>query len=246
MFEEFKKKREELGKTIEEISEITKIKKSYLIAIEEGNYNELPLEVFTRSYIKIYAQFLGVDHEKALEDYDKFIRSKKSVNTTETVKLEIPKKPEKEKPKKRFTYPRWFATLALSASSLILALILLSPWKKEEIPPPPPPPKEEIKEKPQAVAEPVNIQEQTKRVEKTFEQELIIEATDTVWMRITIDDKDKREYLLNPGQKLSLKALKSFQVHIGNAGGVRVFFNGRDLGALGKTGQVVRLKLPQE
>lgn len=245
MFEEFRKKREELGKSIEEISEITKIKKSYLIAIEEGNYNELPLEVYTRSYIKNYAQFLGIDYKKALEDYDRFLSSQKGPSPVETLKLELPK--EREKLKKKITYPRWVITLAISAFSFLLIIILLYPWKKEEIPPPPLPiSKEEIKEKPQPVSEPINTQEGTKKVEKVSEQELLIEATDTVWMRITIDDKEKREFLLNAGQKLNLKALKSFQIHIGNAGGVRVFFNGKDLGNLGKTGQVVRLKLPQD
>lgn len=78
------------------------------------------------------------------------------------------------------------------------------------------------------------------------EQKLIIETSDKVWMRITIDDRDKREFLLNPGQKIQLQANKSFRLHIGNAGGVKVLFNGKDLGKIGETGQVVYLNLPLE
>jgi len=43
MFDELKKRRIELGKTIEEIAEITKIKKSCIQNIEEGNFDQLPM-----------------------------------------------------------------------------------------------------------------------------------------------------------------------------------------------------------
>ncbi|MGB9892643.1 DUF4115 domain-containing protein, partial [Thermodesulfovibrio yellowstonii] len=60
------------------------------------------------------------------------------------------------------------------------------------------------------------------------------------------DDKEKKEFLLNPGQKIELQADKSFKLHIGNAGGVKILFNDKDLGKLGETGQVVYLNLPQD
>lgn len=246
MSEDLRKRREELGKTIEEISQITKIKKSYLVAIEEGRYDELPIEVYARSYIKTYAEFLGIDHSEALERYDRYLRTKRDIGTSEALRTQ--KQDTEESKKSSRNHTRWVNALVISSISLILVLIILAPWRRQEIPPPPPPPqiKEEVKETVKLVPQSAKVEQQLDRNGKETEKELTIEASDTVWLRIIIDDKDKREYLLNPGQRLNLKALKSFQIHIGNAGGVKVFFNGKDLGVLGKRGQVVRLKLPQE
>ncbi|MEN2985678.1 MAG: helix-turn-helix domain-containing protein, partial [Thermodesulfovibrionaceae bacterium] len=77
MSDEFKKRRLELGKTIEEISNETKIKKSYLLAIEESKFDELPIEVYSKSYIKTYAQLLGIDPQKKLAEYDNYLRKVK-------------------------------------------------------------------------------------------------------------------------------------------------------------------------
>ncbi|HHW19520.1 DUF4115 domain-containing protein, partial [Thermodesulfovibrio thiophilus] len=92
------------------------------------------------------------------------------------------------------------------------------------------------------------LEEKAEQKQETVSQQqlLKIEATDKVWMRITIDDKEKKEFLLNPGQTVELQANKSFKLHIGNAGGVKVLFNNKELDRLGETGQVVYLDLPQE
>lgn len=221
MPEELKNKRLQLGKSIEELSEITKIKKSYLIAIEEGKFDELPIEVYTRSYIKIYSELLGVDPQQILREYENYLKSKKSKpDIIELLKIE--KKEKKHflpKPKQKLINAGLIIALVI-----ILILLISKTWYKNNIPPPPP----------------VNIEM------KKEEQNLIIEATDKVWMRITIDEKEKREFLLNPGQKIELKASKFFHIHIGNAGGVKVFFNSKYLGSLGEKGQVVYLRLPED
>ena len=73
-----------------------------------------------------------------------------------------------------------------------------------------------------------------------------IEATETTWMRIKEDQETSRQYLLQPGDKLSRQANARFEIDIGNAGGVQVEFQGKPLGSLGKSGEVVHLTLPEE
>ena len=55
--------------TIEEAEHKTKIRKNYLIALEEGNYDSLPSEAYNIGYIRIYAQFLKLDSEKIIRLY---------------------------------------------------------------------------------------------------------------------------------------------------------------------------------
>ena len=55
-----KQARIESGKTIEEISHILKIRKQYLIALEEGDYDVIPGRVYIQGYLKLYANYLGI------------------------------------------------------------------------------------------------------------------------------------------------------------------------------------------
>ncbi len=61
-----KRHRLRLGKTLEQVAKDTRIHASTLQAIEENNKKALPAEVFTRGFIKIYAQHLGLDANEAL------------------------------------------------------------------------------------------------------------------------------------------------------------------------------------
>ena len=56
---------------------------------------------------------------------------------------------------------------------------------------------------------------------------------------ITIDEKEKKDILLQPGEKINLKAEKSFLITLGNAGGVDIEFNGKKLEPFGPKGRVV-------
>lgn len=59
---ELKQKREEMGKSIDEISQKTKINEAYLQAIEEGNFSVLP-ETFMKLFMKTYAKELNVEFD---------------------------------------------------------------------------------------------------------------------------------------------------------------------------------------
>lgn len=76
-------------------------------------------------------------------------------------------------------------------------------------------------------------------------QHLILKGLDKSWVLVTIDDgKSSTQVDLDQGETKTYKALKNFKVRLGNAGGVEVQYNGRPLGVLGTTGQVVEIQLP--
>ncbi len=58
-------KRLEQGLTLEQIVRATKIRKEFLIAIEDGRYHDLPSESYALGFIKNYASYLGIDKNKA-------------------------------------------------------------------------------------------------------------------------------------------------------------------------------------
>ncbi len=57
--------RVEKGDSIEDVVKAIKIKKQFLMAIEEGRYFDLPSESYAMGFIKNYASYVGVDKEKA-------------------------------------------------------------------------------------------------------------------------------------------------------------------------------------
>ncbi len=235
MPEDLKKRRIELGKSLDEISEHTKIKKSYLAAIEEGNWKDLPLEIFTKSYIKIYSEILGVNPKKHIEEYENYLATLEQSKRKEEV---IEKKQKRSREKSHWKVSM---VITLIVFTIILALLYLD-RREYQIPPPPPPP-EDVKP---LIQENVKIQEESAEKKESTVNNLKIEAIDQVWMRIVIDDQETKEYLLEKGQKISLQGIKNFKLHIGNAGGVRVSFNDEYLGKIGESGQVVHLKLPKD
>ncbi len=79
-----KERREELGKELQAIAEVTRIKCAYLRAIEEEEFEKLPVEVYTRGYIREYAEFLGIPGDIALEPYEKYSLENKAGKEKET------------------------------------------------------------------------------------------------------------------------------------------------------------------
>lgn len=55
----------EKGYTLDSIVKATKIKKSYLVAIENGKFQDLPSESYALGFVKNYASYLGIDRTKA-------------------------------------------------------------------------------------------------------------------------------------------------------------------------------------
>ncbi|MGE7689329.1 helix-turn-helix domain-containing protein [Lysinibacillus sp. NPDC097214] len=57
------------GYSLDDLQEITKIQKRYLIGIEEGNYSIMPGSFYVRAFIKQYADAVGLNAEEILETY---------------------------------------------------------------------------------------------------------------------------------------------------------------------------------
>ncbi len=72
---------------------------------------------------------------------------------------------------------------------------------------------------------------------------LSMEANELTWIRMTAGKNPPQEMLLRPGERIEQSA-SNFVLHIGNAGGIAIDFQGKSLGNLGRHGQVIHMKLP--
>ena len=83
--------------------------------------------------------------------------------------------------------------------------------------------------------------------EQPLSPKFVLTATvnSRTWIAISIDNESSKEYLFRPGETMRWTAEDSFDILIGNAGGIEFLLNGNPIGHLGPEGKVVRLKLPE-
>lgn len=67
--EKLKEARKEKGYTLDDLQQITKIQKRYLIAVEEGNLEVLPGNFYARAFIKQYADSVGLNGEQLIKEH---------------------------------------------------------------------------------------------------------------------------------------------------------------------------------
>ncbi|NMC09182.1 hypothetical protein GYA44_02535 [Candidatus Microgenomates bacterium] len=72
-----KNKREKLGKSLDLVSQETKIQKRFLEYVEADDYSNFESEVFLIGFIKIYSKYLDLDTDKILALYRRSYSSKK-------------------------------------------------------------------------------------------------------------------------------------------------------------------------
>lgn len=80
--ENLQREREMRGVTLQEISAATKISVRFLHALEEEEFAKLPGGIFTRSFIRAYARYLGLDEERVLAEYHLVVQPRPDVDLT--------------------------------------------------------------------------------------------------------------------------------------------------------------------
>jgi cytoskeleton protein RodZ len=85
-----KTRREELGLSIEDVVQETKIRSKYLLAIETGDFHVIPGEVYLRGFIRSYAKYLNMDAGELLahvpvadSEFEKSSAAKESIHSPE-------------------------------------------------------------------------------------------------------------------------------------------------------------------
>ena len=243
---ELKATREKQGISILDIHNKTRIDQKFLAAIEEGNFEILP-EVYIRAFIKEFGSSIGLDPNIVIKNYD----LAKSGEIKDLKEIEEDGKEEQKEVKKEFdsetkaVNPKNDSGFQLSRNgvigiSIILLIIIgLGVYfgfirKSDPV---------FITEKP--------IEEAIEETRERFEEKdnvpilsnadslnLAISASDTSWVRVLIDNSRNEEFILFPNRRKELKGLDSFNILLGNAGGVELFLNGNNLNYQGRVGSV--------
>lgn len=286
-FQDLKKIREDLGLSLEDLFQRTRVRTVYLEAIENKDFDSLPVPVYSKNFIKIYTGALGIESEPLIKEYEEYLNSRK----------EMPA-PKEEGDVEKFSLAKKISKKTYLVIAFVLIAIIVAHWmisKKNEsnleiaspaaiqtgtiqenkeqganitvnqqapVPavveqaedvqqpdikqPTVEKKTDEIKEQKELIAVTSKVPPQAVSMPRSSEKKallLTIMATEETWLSIKADDNHSYQVLLKAGQKIEHRA-KSFEIDVGNAGGIKINFNGKDMGSLGKPGQVVRLRLP--
>ena len=244
--------REEQGKTLEEIAESTKIAVANLDLLERDRYELLPPRVFVKGFIRSYVQELGLSPEESLRQFEEFTKEGElpDYGMQETPVF------SQDKSSFSFIHRSWF-TIVLTAAGLICLGILmltgatrlffednsgkqLQPTVKTVQPGdygPASVRKGEVTSRKQPVVPESRRMQGGRKV-------LEIRAVANTWIRIEADREPAEELMMGPGDVQVFTANEGFVLQTGNAGGLRVRYDGKELPSLGKMNQTLSLTLP--
>jgi len=82
--DDLKKLRNAVDVKIHEIQHITKISAYVLTAIEENRFEELPPDIYLRSFLRSYAKVLQINPQKIIDGYSKTISLAKNTNDSDS------------------------------------------------------------------------------------------------------------------------------------------------------------------
>ena len=250
----FKKRREELGLDINEVSDTLKISSEYLVSIENDMFDRLPVAVYTVGYIRCYAKYLEVDAGPVISDFTSHLASPTKPSTIIPVSSSRRKVPV-------YVYAILLLIAGLSAFAVytytreygpnltkVTAVEKVVPSVKERniMPVVPLPLNSESANKSEDM-KPAgnNMNESVPAVAVKAEHQLEVTASSAVWLRIRFENGKQEEMLFKSGESKTWKFAGPAVLKLGNAGGVTLKLDGKDLGVPGDPGKVLELTLPQ-
>ncbi|KAA3663410.1 MAG: hypothetical protein DWQ10_00195 [Calditrichaeota bacterium] len=205
--------------TIKDVSEKLRINQEHLIKIEAGDMGFLPMP-YVRAFIRSYAEFLKMDGQAVLERWQKVVASQLSEQdkSDDEIVLEKPvPEPERKIPTAKKAFQNEIIVGA-SFVAVVIFILFISTFDKEK--PTQKEPEKKVTEKTvaqipfeQVLKEVNNDSMQTEPDALPGETQspvenlnLRIDATDSVWVRVTIDDvRRMKQFLLQETVELILQ-----------------------------------------
>ena len=130
------------GYSLDDLQEITKIQKRYLVGIEEGNYSIMPGSFYVRAFIKQYAEAVGLDAEEILETYKNELPSTPNDQVSQSMTNSPSRRKVSKGPSNKMMEAMPKIIVALFIVVIIVAIWILwqsknSPGTSEEVNPTP-------------------------------------------------------------------------------------------------------------
>jgi cytoskeletal protein RodZ len=250
---ELRAQRQQLGLRLESVAAEIKIPTHVLRALEAGDLESLPAPIITRNHLARYAEFLALDVEETLLRFADVLQARLRERG-------IAAGGEERRP----ILPRTLSLGLLLSGDLLFGILLLialatfALWSINLI--------TAARSRPVLRTTPIPDVLAQNPVMATFTPtvieilpspsptlaltpfvlptpkgnvQLVIIALERVFLRVSVDGKLSLEERVQPGSTFTFDASNRVELLAANAGVVRVYYNGNDLGLLGNFGETV-------
>ncbi|HDN85031.1 MAG TPA: helix-turn-helix domain-containing protein [Candidatus Aerophobetes bacterium] len=237
--EKLRQKREELGYDYDYIFQKTKIHPKILKALEDEDFEYFSSEVYLKSFLKKYAQFLNLDFNSLIKDLNfSEIAEGKSLRLPPSITPSLLGFSQKFYLGLKFLL--LFIAVVISIYLVFMIIDKLSSkfishkkYRKETI--------RQVEVVPEPVVKPslspeislTGLSQQSKG-EVNEPLKLTLVAKDDCWLQLRADGEKIYEGILKKGQRETWSAKKEFELWVGAASRLKVYLNGKDLGSLGR------------
>lgn len=218
-----KEARESRGLSLEDVSVATKINSRILVDIEAGAFEKLPAEVYVKSFLKEYADFLGLNAREVLAQYQQ-----PSVSGR---KKQIPV-PQEKNVSPRVIPIHWI--LAAAGGIVILAgggYAVTGISKRIR----------ELKQTGSVSFHSATVSRGAPLlIPKNIPLEVTLRAIEPTWLQVRVDDQMVFQNILAKDSFEVWYPKEKAELWVGNAGGIEILLNRKFLGSPGKKGQVIK------
>lgn len=237
--ERFRAAREARGLSLSDVSEQIRIRSVYLAAIEEDNWSAIGAPVYVRGFLRTYARFLGLDPEEVVATFNSAPVSSQPIPAApERISRSAHMAPERSQEQGSRGAPLIWAAAVVAV--LLVAFVVYNEFTMHGRSAPasvasetatPALPSNSPSEGPSPSASPSSIP----GLDGPKSIALVLSAPS--WLRVTVDGNVRMEGTFSAGTSKTFHG-KNALVRIGNAGGVEIYVDGKDVGKLGKSGDV--------
>lgn len=227
--ETLKTEREKQGFNLETIEEETKIRKLYLQAIENEQFDSLPPRVYSVGFVKRYAKFLGLNEKELSQEFQNLAYG-------EEVQEEIvfPHEPNRSLPLKNIGAAVIFLLIVIWVGNYLVDFFS----DNVSQPPANPPIAQQPEENPQE--EPGAAEDNEPPAVTPGTVALLLQATQDCWVSVSVNGQIIFAETLAAGEEKLFEENSTVYLTLGNAGGIDVTYNGQKLDPLGKDWEVVK------
>jgi cytoskeletal protein RodZ len=224
-----KERREQKGLSLADVSNSLKLRNSMVAAIESADWKILPHAVYVKGYLREYARYLGI-----YEEIVSLLQEVKEEPIEESKTVEAPE-PAPVKILRPRTPPRRRALIYASLAAALVLFFAIDRSIRMDVP------TRDIERTTHTTA---TIQARSAEQQTVSEaKKLMITCHERTWISVLIDGQERKEMMLNPQEILVLNGRESFDLLVGNAGGIKIFLNGKDTGFAGQSREVKRISL---
>lgn len=116
--QQLREARLEKGMSLDDVQEMTKIRKRYLEAIEAGDYKVLPGSFYVRAFIKTYAETVGLNPDELLEEHKEVSLSQPEATMEPVIQKRSSNRPATERNVK------WLSTVLMWTFPILIIVVI--------------------------------------------------------------------------------------------------------------------------